>query len=79
MVEVFLFVFFLFGFYSPFKNISHIKPIVHQRWAKTGEPWKKKKHLTIHKQNLAFPRDPNNSNHSGEKPNVVEVYTMLMG
>ena len=36
-----LFFFFLFGFCGPFKNISHIEAIVHQRWAKTGEPGEK--------------------------------------
>ena len=53
---VFFFFFFLFGFYGPFKNISHIEPIVYQRWAKTSEPGGKN-HLTIRKQNLAFPHD----------------------
>ena len=33
-----------FGFYGPFKNISHIEPIIHQRWAKTGEPEKSPEH-----------------------------------
>ena len=29
------------GVYGPFKNISHIEPTVHQKWAKTGEPGEK--------------------------------------
>ena len=41
------------GFYGPFKNISLIEPIVHQRWAKPENP--EKNHFTIHKQNLTFP------------------------
>ena len=44
--------------FRPFQEyFIYIEPIV-QRWAKTGEPGKKKqkkKHLTIRKQNLAFP------------------------
>ena len=47
-------VFFLFGFYGPFKNISLISIV--QRWVKTGET-EEKNHLIIHKQNLALPRD----------------------
>ena len=38
--------FFLFGFYGLFKSLSIIKG------------GRKKKHLTIRKQNLAFPHDP---------------------
>ena len=42
------------GSLRPFQEyFTYIEPIVHQRWAKTGEPGKK--HLTIRKQNLAFP------------------------
>ena len=48
------FFFFVFGFYGPFKNVSYIKLMVHQRWGKTWEPGEKN-HLTIRKQNLAFP------------------------
>ena len=48
------FFFFLFGFYSPFKNILLI---LHQLFMKGG--WKPenpgKNHLTIRKQSLAFP------------------------
>ena len=40
-IDSFAIFFFLFGFYGPFKNISHIEPIVHQRWAKTGKPREK--------------------------------------
>ena len=50
---VFFCCFFLFVFYGPFKNISYNELIVHQRWEKTGEPGEN--HLTIRKQNLAFP------------------------
>ena len=50
-------VFFLFFFIwalRPFQEyFTYIEPIVHQRWAKTGEPGKKKT-PTIRKQNLAF-------------------------
>ena len=49
--------FSLFGFYNPFKNIS-------LKWSKSfikggRKPENpEKNHLTIRKQNLAFPRDP---------------------
>ena len=38
---------------QPFQEyLTYIEPIVHQRWAKTGDP--RKNHLTIPKQNMAF-------------------------
>ena len=47
-------VFFLFGFYNPFKNISLISS---QSFIKDGRKMENqgKNHLTIRKQNLAFP------------------------
>ena len=51
---VFLLLFFYLGF-TALSSIFHIYRADHsQRWAKT----RKKKHLTIRKQNLAFPRVP---------------------
>ena len=39
----------------PFQEyFAYIEPMVHQRWAKTGEPGGKN-HLNICMQNLAFP------------------------
>ena len=61
--RVFFFFFFFFFFLvvgggglHPFQEyFTYIEPIVHQRWANSGEPGKKtKKHLTIRKQNFAF-------------------------
>ena len=48
------FVFFLFGFYGPFKNISLISS---RSFIEGGRKPKypEKNHLTIRKQNLAFP------------------------
>ena len=41
----------------PFQEyFSYIEPFIHQRWAKSENPGEN--HLTICKQNLAFPRDP---------------------
>ena len=48
-----LFFFLLFGFYGPFKNISLI---LSRSFIKGGQPKNpRKNHLTIRKQNLAFP------------------------
>ena len=59
---VFFFFFFFFFFGGgwggglwPFQEyFTYIELILHQRWAKTGEP-REKNHLTIRKQNFAFP------------------------
>ena len=52
--HIYSFLFFLFGFYGPFKNISLI---LSQSFIKGGQKPENpgKNHLTIHKQNLAFP------------------------
>ena len=65
---IFLF-FFLFGFYSPFKEISLTSS---RSFIKGGQNPENpgKNHLTIRKQNLAFPRDLRDS---GERPNVLRV------
>ena len=35
----FFFFFFLFLFFAPVEDyFTYIEPIIHQRWAKTGEP-----------------------------------------
>ena len=55
ILELFYGFFFFYFILWPFQEyFTYIKPIVHQRWAKTEEPGEKK-HLTIRKQNLAFP------------------------
>ena len=53
----FLFLFFLFGFYGPFKNISLISSRSFIKGGRKPE-YPEKNHLTIRKQNLAFPHDP---------------------
>ena len=55
--NTFFFVVVVFGFYGPFKNISLISS---QSFIKGGRKPENpgKNHLTIRKQNLAFPRDP---------------------
>ena len=52
--RIFLFFFFfLIWVLQPFQEyFTYIKPIIHQRWAKTEEP--RKNHLTIRKHNFAF-------------------------
>ena len=54
LIKAFIDVVFLFGFYSPFKNISLI---LSRSFIKGGRKpeHQGKKHLTSHKQNLAFP------------------------
>ena len=52
----FFYFFFLIWVLQPFQEyLTYIESIIHQRWAKTAEPGKN--HLTICKQNLAFPCD----------------------
>ena len=64
-----LFFFFIWVLHPFQEYFTYIELIVHQRWAKTGESGKKKKHPTTGKQNLAFHTWPKrHSNHSGEKP-----------
>ena len=47
-------IFFFIWVLRPFQEyFTYIEPIVHRRWAKTEYP--EKNHLTIRKQNLAFP------------------------
>ena len=57
LVFFFFFLFSLFGFYGPFKNISFISS---RSFIKGGQKPENpgKKHLTMRKQNFAFPRDP---------------------
>ena len=50
-------IFFLFGFCGPFKNISLISSRSFIKGGRKPEN-PEKNHLTIRKQNLAFPRDP---------------------
>ena len=51
---IFFFFFFLFGFYGPFKNISLISSRSFIEGGRSPEN-PEKNHLTIRKQNLAFP------------------------
>ena len=54
VVSSFILWFFVIWVLWPFQeHFTYIEPIVHQRCAKTGEPGKS--HLTIRKQNFAFP------------------------
>ena len=51
---IFMFIIFFIWVLRPFQEyFTYIEPIVHQSWSKTGEPGEK--HLTILKQNVAFP------------------------
>ena len=65
----FFFVFLWFRFYGPFKNISLIEPIVHQRWAKTGESAEKPLDHPVSITWLSHIWLKRGSIHSGEKPN----------
>ena len=49
-----LFIIYLFGFYGPFKNISLISSRSFIEGGRKPE-YPEKNHLTIRKQNLAFP------------------------
>ena len=56
LIFIIFFLFFTFfgGVLPTFQEyFTYMQPIVHQRWAKIGEAVEK--HLTIRKQNLAFP------------------------
>ena len=68
-IYLFIYSFIFFLFYGPFKNISLISSWSFIKGGRKPE----KNHLTIRKQNLAFPHVSNGSNHSGEKPNGLRV------
>ena len=68
---------FVFFSYGPFKNISHIEPTVHQRWAKTGEPRKKNTWPSVSRTWLSNMWQERGSNHSGEKPNGLRVSSFI--
>ena len=51
----FFFFFFLFEFYDPFKKIFHLYQTDHSSKVGKNRRTQGKNHLTIRKQNLAFP------------------------
>ena len=68
--------FFLFGFYGPFMNISLIlSPLFTKGGQKLENPGKN--HLTICKQNLAFPSDPSEARTSAMK-NLMDSESTLL-
>ena len=73
--------FFLIWVLQPFQEyFTYIEPIIHQRWAKTGEPGGKTIWPSVSRTWLSHMWPELGSNHSGEKPNGLRVLsTRLRG
>ena len=66
------------GGLRPFQEyFTYIKPIVHQRWAKTGRPGKKNTWPSISRTWLSHMWPERGLNHSSEKPNGVRVSSLI--
>ena len=74
--QVIFFFFFLIWVLWPFQEyFTYIETILHQRWAKTGEPAGKKNNtwLSVSRTWLSHMWPEQGLNHSGEKPNGLRV------
>ena len=72
------FFFFFIWVLRPFQEyFIYIEPIIHQRWAKTGEPGEKNTWPSVSRTWLSHMWPEWGSNHSSENPNGLRVSSLI--